>query len=213
MPSKRFADLDQDRRERILSAAATEFAGRGYEASSVNRIIAEAGISKGSLYYYFDDKADLFATVLEQATERMMRASGMPRADALTVDTFWNTFRDVWRRSMEYLDSNEWYVRLARSFHHFRRAAPDSPALQRLSEQSRTTLSDLLARGQTLGVVRKDLPLELLVDAARAVDEAGGQWLLEHWHASDPAERIAITDAHIDLIRDMLHAKNQGWEE
>lgn len=213
MPSKRFAELDRERRERILAAAAGEFADRGYEASSVNRIIAEAGISKGSLYYYFEDKEDLFATVLEQATARMLEASGMPPADELTADTFWNTFRDLTRRSMEYQDSNEWYVRLARSFHHFRLSAPDSPALQRLTAQSREKLSGFLARGQTLGVVRTDLPLELLVDAARAVDEAGGRWLLEHWHVSNPTERAAIADAHIDLIRDMLHAKNQGWED
>ena len=213
MPSKRFAELDLERRERILAAATAEFSDRGYEASSVNRIIADARISKGSLYYYFDDKEDLFATVVEQASARMMEASGMPPAEELTADTFWNTFRDLTRWSMKYLDSNEWYVRLARSFHHSRLSAPDSPALTRLTEQRRTKLSGFLARGQALGVVRSDLPLELLVDAARAVDEAGGRWLLEHWDSSDPADRVTIADVHIDLMRDMLHAKNQGWED
>lgn len=46
-----------------------------------------------------------------------------------------------------------------------------------------------------------------------AVDEAGDRWHLEHWNKFSHAERLAHADAHIDLIRDMLHAKNQGWEE
>ena len=73
MPRKRFADLEQPRRNRILGAAAHEFAERGYEAASVNRIITEAGISKGSLYYYFDDKEDLVATEWLSA----IRSSGL----------------------------------------------------------------------------------------------------------------------------------------
>ncbi len=93
MARKRFSELEETRRDGILEAAALEFAARGYGGGSVNRIIDQAGISKGSLYYYFDDKEDLFATVMEQASTRMMEGMGMPPTDALTADTFWNTFR------------------------------------------------------------------------------------------------------------------------
>ena len=89
MPRKRFADLEDGRRERILTAAAEEFAGRGYEAASVNRIIAAAGISKGSLYYYFDDKEDLFITVVEHASQQIRRETGAPELGELTAATYW----------------------------------------------------------------------------------------------------------------------------
>ena len=213
MPRKRFAELEEPRRDRILGTAAREFAERGYEAASVNRIIADAGISKGSLYYYFDDKEDLFATVLEHAATQVMEDLGMPPEDDLTADNFWPTFRDLMRRSVEYLQTNEWYVRFTRSFHNYRSAAPDSPAIRRVMDMGRAQLSAFLERGQTLGVVRTDLPLPLLVEVALAVDEAGDRWRIGHWEEFSRDERAAQADAQSDLVRDMLHAKNQGWEE
>ena len=213
MARKRFSELEGTRREGILEAAAVEFAARGYGGGSVNRIIDRAGISKGSLYYYFDDKEDLFATVMEQALTRLVEGAGFPPPEDLTADTFWNTFRDLMRRSVDFLKANESYVRLARSYYQLRLEAPASPAAQRVLEMGRNQLNTLLARGQELEVVRTDLPLELLVDVALAVDEAGDRWRLQHWDEFADAERVAHADAQIDLIRDMLHAKNQGWED
>ena len=213
MARKRFRELDIERRETLLEAAAAEFSARGYEAASVNRIIGEAGISKGSLYYYFEDKEDLFGTVMEQAMTRMMEGMDMPSVGELDADTFWNTFRDLMRRSVDYLKANEWYIRLARSFHQRRLEAPASPAASRVIEMIRNQLHEILARGQELNVVRSDLPLPMLVDVGLAVDEAGDRWRLEHWDEYSDDQRVAQADAQIDLIRDMLHANNQGWEE
>ena len=213
MVRKRFEGLDAERRDRILDAAADEFSDRGYDGASINRIIGEAGISKGSLYYYFDDKEDLFATVMEQASTRMMEGMGMPPTDALTADTFWNTFRELMRRSVDYLKTNERYVRLARTFWQLRVKTPSSAATRRILDTGRSKVRTILARGQQLDVVRTDLPLALLVEVALAVDEAGDRWRLEHWNEFSHDERVAHADAQIDLIRDMLHAKNQGWED
>lgn len=49
--------------DRILDAAATVLAADGYQRASTNRIAAEAGVSPGSLYRYFDDK-DAIVTAL-----------------------------------------------------------------------------------------------------------------------------------------------------
>ena len=69
MPRPRFERLDPERRGAVLDAAATEFAARGYDGASYNRIIERSGVSKGAMYYYFEDKADLYATVLGHALE------------------------------------------------------------------------------------------------------------------------------------------------
>ena len=64
MPLPRFEKMPEDKKENILEAAAMEFAANGYEKASINRILERAGISKGAAYYYFEDKADLIATVV-----------------------------------------------------------------------------------------------------------------------------------------------------
>ena len=48
----------------ILEAAANEFARVPYSAASINQIIKEAEISRGSFYTYFEDKDDLMRYML-----------------------------------------------------------------------------------------------------------------------------------------------------
>ena len=53
--------LSAEKQHHILRGAAQVFAQDGYEGASMSRIAACAGVSKGTLYNYFDGKAELFA--------------------------------------------------------------------------------------------------------------------------------------------------------
>jgi AcrR family transcriptional regulator len=68
MPRATWENLEQPRRDRVLHAAMAEFGRRGYSGGSLNVIAREAGVAKGSLFQYFEDKFDLFAHVAEQAS-------------------------------------------------------------------------------------------------------------------------------------------------
>ena len=65
----------------ILRAALDEFAAHGFHDASLNRVIDAAGISKGSMYYYFDGKEDLYAHVTRVELERLFACVG-PFADS-----------------------------------------------------------------------------------------------------------------------------------
>jgi AcrR family transcriptional regulator len=52
-------------REHLLSIATTLFAERGFEATSIESVLQQAGVSRGSLYYHFKGKDALFEAVLE----------------------------------------------------------------------------------------------------------------------------------------------------
>jgi AcrR family transcriptional regulator len=71
MPRPTWDNLDADRRERVLLAAMAEFGSHGYSGGSLNVIARDAGVAKGSLFQYFDDKFDLFAHVAEQTSLRI----------------------------------------------------------------------------------------------------------------------------------------------
>lgn len=51
------------RREEILTAATAVFARKGFAASRIEDVAAEAGIAKGAVYLYFDSRDDLLASV------------------------------------------------------------------------------------------------------------------------------------------------------
>jgi AcrR family transcriptional regulator len=59
-----------DTRQQLLDAAAKVIAGRGYKAATVDAVIAEAGLSKGTFYWHFDSKEDLFFSLLEERIDR-----------------------------------------------------------------------------------------------------------------------------------------------
>jgi len=69
MPKDTFFNLPQDKRQRILNIAVAEFASNPYDVASISDIVRKAGIAKGSFYQYFEDKKDLYHTLIEYATE------------------------------------------------------------------------------------------------------------------------------------------------
>jgi AcrR family transcriptional regulator len=68
LPRSTWENLDADRRARVLHAAMAEFGRHGYSGGSLNVIAREAGVAKGSLFQYFDDKFEFFAHVAEHAS-------------------------------------------------------------------------------------------------------------------------------------------------
>lgn len=62
-PPKRLTDR---KREAIMRAAVDEFRTAGYEATSMDRIAAAAGVSKRTVYNHFPSKEELFGQMLEQ---------------------------------------------------------------------------------------------------------------------------------------------------
>ena len=66
-----FERLPEEKKDRILQAARAEFIHNPYEKTSINRILAEAGIPKGSFYQYFDDKSDLFSLCINAVYRKL----------------------------------------------------------------------------------------------------------------------------------------------
>ena len=59
--------------EKLTDAALALFAEAGYERATIDRIVAEAGFSKGAFYAHFASKEELFLHILEQRLDRNLR--------------------------------------------------------------------------------------------------------------------------------------------
>lgn len=73
MPTETFFNLPEAKRQRILEVAIDEFASNDYQNASISRLVARAGIAKGSFYQYFTDKADLYRYLLDAIFEEKQR--------------------------------------------------------------------------------------------------------------------------------------------
>ena len=116
VPNKR-AQLRQERRRQILEAALEVFTQKGFNAANVSDVAARAGVSQGTIYWYFESKEDLLSQVflsffddfgqgtlqaLEQcptATEKL-RALGRAMVDlAGMAEGLFTLFLEFWASS------------------------------------------------------------------------------------------------------------------
>ncbi|MBM7613826.1 TetR/AcrR family transcriptional regulator [Alkaliphilus hydrothermalis] len=69
----KFLTLPPEKQERILNASIKEFALKGFRNASTNEIVKEAGISKGLLFHYFNNKKDLFIFLYVHFSEILIK--------------------------------------------------------------------------------------------------------------------------------------------
>ncbi len=62
---EKFMSLEPEKKDRIINASLEEFAKKGYKNASTNEIVINAGISKGLLFHYFENKKGLFLFLID----------------------------------------------------------------------------------------------------------------------------------------------------
>jgi AcrR family transcriptional regulator len=203
MPRPRFARLAPERQIALLEAAAQEFGAFGYDDASLNRILDRAGVSKGAAYYYFDDKEDLFLTVVRHYLDQLGIGNFSEWPDTLTAETFWPAITELYRRPFVRSRDFPWAFGVWRAAGEVWRAKPEG-LLARFAQEQIEVLIRLLKRGQELGVIRTDLPDDLLMGWVRAVDDASDRWILEHWDELDHQALAAAAEQVADGLRRLI---------
>src|ERR1035438_7521732 len=114
---------------RILDAALDLFRRQGFEQTTMRGIAAEAGVSLGSAYYYFESKEDLVMAFYERAIEAMT-----PRMEAALAgaDSFERRIAAIMNVKFEYFKPNRSFLGAL-----FRHAADPQNRLSPFSEATR----------------------------------------------------------------------------
>jgi len=75
----------RDTRLAIIEAAVEIFAQKGYERATVDEIAAKANLAKGTIFYNFKTKEDIFFAIIEQGTQNFMEMVGERTALAMNA--------------------------------------------------------------------------------------------------------------------------------
>jgi AcrR family transcriptional regulator len=204
MPFARFDKLSSEKRERILEVAAQEFARHGYEDTSINRILEQAQMSKGAAYYYFEDKVDLFCTVVAYCSERLRIIDQEVDIAALTIETFWQAFAELHCLPLLRSFEQPWLFATLRAAGQLSSVALKREPLATLARQLRTWVMAIVKRGQAVGAIRTDLSDELIFAWLHALDSASDHWLLAHWQQLDREAIARVSDQTVDAMRRAL---------
>ncbi|MFT7625644.1 MAG: AcrR family transcriptional regulator [Myxococcota bacterium] len=202
-PMTRFENLENAKQRRILDVAAAEFSANGYNGASLNRIVREAGMSKGAFYYYFEDKADLFVTVARDFDE-LVRGDLDLDPDHLTAETWWPTFDALISRAMATVAERPEWAGLGKAFHDIPQDQWFEGTIGAYVTDHLNEFSRRVSRGQELEVVRTDLPTSLLVEIWMGVNTVMDKWALNQWDAATDEERQVLMTYQFDMLKRML---------
>jgi AcrR family transcriptional regulator len=115
MPPK--ADVVHERKAQIYQAALSCFHRKGYHLTTMDDIVVESSLSKGTLYWYFESKQDLFISMLRQvmdqfgqemasiaaledsATGRLRAILALFRNELAEMETFFGIMMEAWALS------------------------------------------------------------------------------------------------------------------
>lgn len=86
MAAKRRAETMQENRAKLIAAARTAFAEKGFAAASMDELTASVGLTRGALYHNFGDKKGLLAAVVAQVDGEMAQQA---KAAASGVSDAW----------------------------------------------------------------------------------------------------------------------------
>lgn len=200
-----FTRLPPEEQERILAACIAEFAEHGYRQASTNAIVKRAGIPKGTLFFYFGSKKELYLYVIDQAVARYTALFEKDAADP-PADLF-ERLLYFGRSRMRFAISQPHLYRLF--FNAFVNAPDEIRALLQSRFTDYASVSrQMLFEDLDLSPFRADAPVEQVVDLVFLVLEGIYNRYLTRWQGLGPEQSLewveqmtAEVRAYFELIK------------
>lgn len=195
------------RKQFIIDAAAAVFAKHGYENSSMNEIAARAEFTKRTLYQYFEDKADLYLSVLVDRYGILISSLVEEDYQDLSgIDAIQQSILKYYACYKEHLDT----FRIMYDFGIVRNLTENPKSKEFLAIDMRTTqfIVTLVERGQSDGTVSTkwdpmttSIHLKFLISAVFDELVMVGRSYSQHIGASEDEFAHGLFDMIVDMMR------------
>lgn len=161
MPRDTFFNLEEEKQERIIDVAISEFEIKTYQNVSVNTIVRKAHISKGSFYQYFEDKKDLYQFLIDKMVQEKLKYITEAMSNPLNHG-FFELMRDTYRSGLEFAKDNPRYLNIGNMLF----ADNTSPLYQEIVKnnvhRSRQIYEKLMMIGIERGEVKSDIDIPMM---------------------------------------------------
>lgn len=163
--------------ERLRLVAANAFGADGLDGASLNDILKRCGMGKGSFYHRFADKAALHDWVVRALADDMVDSLQPPDLRMLTAASFRPALTAMLGRATALAAERPELMNLGLMFHNSA-TAPADRAISGVRAAVLNWIGEALMTGRALGVVRSDLPADLLSAWAIASLTTIDEWVL-----------------------------------
>ena len=172
-----------EHRQRLLDAAAAEFAAKGLDGARVDDISLAAGLGKGTIYNYFESKHEVFREVVLAWFTRITETLEPVPEDAPIRDQLLSILRADMQVSSEIEDFARVMYREA-----LRPDRDEAAALLPAADPSDEAIEAVIGRGQEAGEIRTD---RSAAELTRVIRSLVSGLIFEYWL---PGSELALDD-------------------
>jgi AcrR family transcriptional regulator len=194
-----------ERPQEIIEAAFAEFSRNGYAMTTLDHIAERAGVTKGTIYVYFENKEHLFISMVHDAMQASLDTihEMFERHEGSTADLLRAQFSLIYQHLVEDRRRREVVRMLIAEASRF-------PALaDRYHEEIHRPCMDMLSQVIQRGMDRGEIRRSAITDCLLVI--IGPIALVDVWMMMfddrHPIDVKAYFDAHIDLVLKGLLAK------
>lgn len=194
MPKQTYLNLDKEKKDRLIEACLEEFSNYTFTDASINRIIKNADISRGSFYQYFEDKEDCYMEILSIiAQEKYELFKDVVQDESQSVfDDYINMLKQV----RVWMEAQPRYYKIG-----ILMQKDDSDFIRKLNEKNpslSTYFLYLIKKDQDKGLIRNDIDPSLLAEVLTSTSQ---KILLEHFENQEYDLMIMKSKQIIQIIQ------------
>ncbi|WP_026477129.1 TetR/AcrR family transcriptional regulator [Alkaliphilus transvaalensis] len=167
MPKDTFYNLIEEKQKKIFSAAVEEFSTKRYSEASINQIIKNAGIPRGSFYQYFENKEDLYLYVLTEIGKEKMNVAKNSKQLKPDAD-FFDTYLHMLEMILTWAEDNPKYYQIGALMD-----MDDSDFITNLRENfpdGFQLLKDQIEIDKKRGLIKPDVDANAVIDLIYALN-------------------------------------------
>lgn len=200
MPKDTFFNLPDDKRTLVCDVAVEEFTEYSFDQASVNRIVAKAGIAKGSFYQYFEDKQDLYFYVLQVIAEKKLEYISPVMRNPDQHDIF-TLLREIYLSGIQFAANHPDYAEIGKKLMENKNSLIYNEVVDENLPAANDIFEALLARAVERGEIRADIDTQMFAYLISSMTAVMSSYYLEHVATTFSKEMMETVDKFLDFLR------------
>lgn len=207
MPKDTFFNLPEAKREHIIDIALEEFATNTYKSASLTRIVERAGIAKGSMYQYFENKKDLYLYIIKLAAD--IKLNTITNSINLSSDDFFELYKELILASSNFdIEKPRYSLVINNGMKEIDNKEIGNMALS-LMEMSDNYILEFVKNAQSKGQIRSDIPNDLIAFLISRISISLADYNMKKFNFNyedivRKGEKLPISNNELNLILDHI---------
>jgi AcrR family transcriptional regulator len=206
MPTDTFFNLPDEKRELICAVAVEEFSEFSFDQASINRIVANAGIAKGSFYQYFQDKKDLFFYILRRIGEEKMKFLA-PTWENLAGKDLFTSLRELTVAGIKFAHQHPQYSEIGNWIVANRSTEIFNEIMEDNTDTMNIYFGALVKKAIARGEIRADIQPEMLSQIIASMYLSAVDLPPEFAEREFDESMLATVDAFLEVLKNGIGMK------